>query len=600
MNRKINPFLSLTLLLGIFLLASPSWAVDIRYTLKMAKPQNHYFQVEMRVDQFTQKTATVKLPVWAPGSYLVREFSKNINQVKAYSLTGTPLLVTKKTKNAWEIELNGQKGFVLNYEVYAFELSVRTSFLDETHGFVSGPSMFMYLDGFKETGGQLTVQPHTSFKKISTGLMAKSSAGKQGNQQVFSFDSYDQLVDCPLEIGNQEIFEFTAAGVKHTVAMYGEANYDQESLKRDMAKIVEEETKIVGENPNPFYVFIVHNVVGGDGGLEHSNSAVLSVDRWTYEGGNYLNFLNLVAHEYFHLWNVKRIRPMALGPFDYDHEVYTTLLWVMEGFTSYYDELIMRRCGFYTKEEMQRKIQSAINYVEGSIGSRVQPVAHASFDAWIKAYRPNENSANTTMTYYSRGMVIAAVFDAMIVQHSKGTQGLDHVLKDLYQTYYLGKKRGFTDEEFKLMVEKYAGKSLTGFFDQYINGTDVIPYNDFFLPMGIEVEEVGSIKPLFGATVAEEEGKVLVKSIRAGSAAEDAGISVNDEIIACMKYRVDKAMLDGIMNSAEINDEFELTLARTKLIRSVKVKITGQKRVSYLFNNVPTDASLPLYNYWLR
>lgn len=584
----------------VLLVAHPLLAVDIRYTLKMAKPQNHYFQVEMKVEQFSQKTALVKLPVWAPGSYLVREFSKNLNQVKAYSLTGSPLKVTKKTKNAWEVDLNGQKGFVLSYEVYAFELSVRTSFLDETHGFVSGPSMFMYLDGHKDLGGVLAVQPHPSFKKISTGLAPKLTTGKQANQQVYTFDNYDQLIDCPLEIGNQVEFDFTAAGVKHTVAMYGEANYDQELLKKDMAKIVEEETKIVGVNPNKNYVFIVHNVVGGDGGLEHANSTVLSVDRWTYDGTNYLNFLNLVAHEYFHLWNVKRIRPIALGPFDYDQEVYTTLLWVMEGFTSYYDEIVLRRCGFYSQDEMLRKVQSAINYVEGSVGSRVQPVAHASFDAWIKAYRPNENSSNTTMTYYSRGMVLAAVFDAMIISNSKGVKGLDHVMQDLYHTYYVGKNRGFTDDEFKKTMEKYAGVDLTDFFDRYINGTEVIPYNDYLKPLGIEVSEVGSIKPVFGATVAEEGGKVIVKTIRSGSSAEEAGISVNDEIIACMQYRADKSMVDGIMNSAEINDEFELTLSRDKLIRKVTVKITGQKRVSYVFNNKPTDASLPLYNYWLR
>ena len=272
-----------------------AFGAKISYLLKMPRPQNHYFQVEMQVEQLKQKTATVKLPVWAPGSYLVREFSRHLNQVKAYSLQGAALPIIKKTKNAWEIDLKGQTAFVVKYEVYAFELSVRTSFLDETHGFVSGPSMFMYLDGHKETGGELLVQPHASFKRVSTGLTLKSLM-KQGNNQTFTFENYDQLVDCPIEIGNQYEFDFEAAGVKHTVAMYGEGNFDPERLKADMAKIVEEETKVVGVNPNKRYVFIVHNVVGGDGGLEHCNSTVLSVDRWTYEGRNYINFLNLVAH----------------------------------------------------------------------------------------------------------------------------------------------------------------------------------------------------------------------------------------------------------------------------------------------------------------
>lgn len=576
-----------------------AFGAKISYTLKMPRPQNHYFQVEMQVEQLKQKTATVKLPVWAPGSYLVREFSRHLNQVKAYSLQGAALPIIKKTKNAWEIDLKGQTAFVVKYEVYAFELSVRTSFLDEMHGFVSGPSMFMYLDGHKETGGELLVQPHASFKRVSTGLTLKSLI-KQGNNQTFTFENYDQLVDCPIEIGNQYEFDFEAAGVKHTVAMYGEGNFDPERLKADMAKIVEEETKVVGVNPNKRYVFIVHNVVGGDGGLEHCNSTVLSVDRWTYEGSNYINFLNLVAHEYFHLWNVKRIRPIELGPFNYDQEVYTNYLWVMEGFTSYYDELILRRCGFYSQEEMMKKIQIAVNYVETSVGARVQPVAHASFDAWIKAYRPNENSSNTTMTYYSRGLVIAAVLDAMIIKQSNGTECLDHLMKDLYETYYEAKNRGFTDAEFKACLAKHTGQDMAEFFQKYIDGTEVIPYAMYFLPLGVDVSDVGGVKPVFGANVSEVGGKVRIKSIRANSAAEDAGLSVNDEVIACMNYRVDKAMLDALMNGASIGDEFELTIARDQLMRKVIVKITGQQKSSFIFTNRHTDATLPLYTYWLR
>jgi predicted metalloprotease with PDZ domain len=583
----------------ILALNTAAFGAKISYSLKMPRPQNHYFQVEMQVTQLKQKTATVKLPVWAPGSYLVREFSRHLNQVKAYSLQGAALPVIKKTKNAWEIDLKGQTAFVVKYEVYAFELSVRTSFLDETHGFVSGPSMFMYLDGHKETGGELLVQPHSSFKRISTGLTQKSDV-KQGNNQTFTFDNYDQLVDSPIEIGNQYEFEFEAAGIKHTVAMYGEGNFDPERLKEDMAKIVEEETKVVGVNPNRRYVFIVHNVVGGDGGLEHCNSSVLSVDRWTYGGSNYINFLNLVAHEYFHLWNVKRIRPIELGPFNYDQEVYTNYLWVMEGFTSYYDELILRRCGFYSQEEMLKKIQIAVNYVESSVGARVQPVAHASFDAWIKAYRPNENSSNTTMTYYSRGLIIASVLDAMIIKQSNGKECLDHFMKDLYETYYVGKNRGFTDAEFKACLTKHTGQDMAEFFLKYIDGTDVIPYSMYFLPLGVEVSDVGGVKPVFGANVSEEGGKVIIKSIRANSSAEDAGLSVNDEVIACMNYRVDKSMLDALMNGAAVGDEFELTISRDKLMRKVLVKIIGQKRSTFIFTNRHTDESLPLYTYWLR
>ncbi|NBV08144.1 MAG: M61 family peptidase [Flavobacteriia bacterium] len=587
-------------LLGVLAFCQLAFAIEIHYSLRMAKPQSHYFQVEMSVKDLKQKSALVKLPVWAPGSYLVREFSKNLNQVKAVDGSGKSLNVVKVTKNAWEIELKGATSFVVKYEVYAFEQSVRTNFLDNTHGFVSGPAMFMYLDGAKDLGGTLDVIPAVTFKKVSTGLKSLNNQIQKGNAFSFRFENYDQLVDSPIEIGNHETFDFMAAGVKHTVAMYGEGNYNPEELKRDMAIIVEEETKVVGVNPNENYLFIVHNVIGGDGGLEHANSTVLSVDRWTYAGSEYLSFLNLVAHEYFHLWNVKRIRPIALGPFNYDQEVYTNLLWVMEGFTSYYDELILRRCGFYTQEVFLKKIQSSINYVEGSLGSRVQPVSHASFDAWIKAYRPNENSANTTMTYYSRGAVLGAVFDAMVIKHSKGKQGLDHVLKHLYETYHVGKKRGFTDAEFKEVLEKFTGQDLTDFYKKYIDGTEVIPYSTYFLPLGIEVSDVGGMKPVFGASVSDDGGKVMVKSIRTGSSAEDAGLSVNDEIISCMGYRVDKAMLEGIMNGMEIGEETVLFIARDQIMQEVKVKITGTHKSQYIFKTHHDDSTLPLYTYWLR
>ncbi len=587
-------------LLGVLAFCQLAFAVEIHYSLRMAKPQSHYFQVEMAVKDLKQKSATVKLPVWVPGSYLVREFSKNLNQVKAVDANGKSLTVVKLTKNAWQIELKGASTFVVKYEVYAFEQSVRTNFLDNTHGFVSGPAMFMYLDGAKEVGGTLDVIPFVTFKKVSTGLKAANTQIQKGNAFSFRFDSYDQLVDCPIEIGNQDIFEFMAAGVKHTVAMYGEGNYNPEELKRDMAIIVEEETKVFGVNPNENYVFIVHNVVGGDGGLEHTNSTVLSVDRWTYDGSEYLSFLNLVAHEYFHLWNVKRIRPIALGPFNYDQEVYTNLLWVMEGFTSYYDELILRRCGFYTEDVFLKKLQSSINYVEGSVGSRVQPVSHASFDAWIKAYRPNENSTNTSMTYYSRGSVLGAVFDAMVIKHSNGKECLDHVLKYLYETYYVSKKRGFTDAEFKAALEKFSGQDLTDFYARYIDGTEVIPYSTYFMPLGIEVSDVGGVKPVFGAAVSEDGGRVTVKSVRSGSSAEDAGISVNDEIISCMGYRVDKSMLEGIMNELEIGEEAVLLVARDQIMQEVKVKITGTYKFQFIFKTHFDDKTLSLYSYWLR
>ena len=592
--------MKLILLFAISFLTFQLSAQTIAYQLRMPKPQNHYFEVEMTLSDFKEKELNLKLPVWAPGSYLVREFSKNLNLVKAFDENGKEIQVVKKTKNTWTVNSNGEKKIKVKYEVYSFELSVRTSFLDLTHGFVSGSCVFMYVDGYKEKKGTLEIVKPTFFKTISTALPKASISIAKDGSESFEFANYDQLVDCPIEIGNQVVFDFMASGVKHTVAMYGEGNYDIPSLKRDMAKVIETETAVFGVNPNKEYVFIVHNVVEGQGGLEHCNSSTLSVNRWTYGGSEYVNFLNLVAHEYFHLWNVKRIRPIELGPFDYDQENYTSLLWVMEGFTSYYDELLLLRAGFYTKEEFLNKLQGSINYVEGSVGSRVQPVAHASFDAWIKAYRPTENSSNTTMTYYTRGYVLGAIFDAMIIDHSKGKQCLDHFLQHLYKKFYVELNRGFSEAEFKTELEKFTGKNLDDFFKKYINGTEILPYAEVFDKVGLNVKDITTFKPSLGASVRDEGGKVMVKNVRAGSCAEDAGISVGDEIVGCNGNRVDQSMFEAMMAGLNTAETAELLIARDEKLFSVKVRMTNFRKPAFQLVKQSETKNESLYNYWLR
>ena len=580
-------------------------ATKLTYHLSMPQPNTHYFAVKIAVTENQAQTQEFKLPVWTPGSYLVREFSKNLNQVRAIDANGKELQVLKKTKNAWEVSCNGANSYTVFYEVYAFELSVRTPYLDNTHGFVPGAAVFMYTEETRNQQGLLKVYPHASFKKVSTALAPidfKSDGGTMAKTEIgvqsFIFNDYDQLVDCPIEIGNQQEFSFTAAGVRHRVAMYGEANYNVSELQRDMAKVVEAATGVFGSNPNKDYLFIVHNVSEGQGGLEHMNSCVLSVSRWSYTGSNYLGFItNLVAHEYFHLWNVKRIRPIELGPFNYDQECYTSLLWVMEGITSYYDELLLRRAGFYTPAEFISKLQGQINYVEGSPGSRVQPVAHASFDAWIKAYRPNENSGNTTMTYYSRGAVLGAVLDAFLIQKSKAKQSLDGFMQVLYNKYALELKRGFTEQEFEQELSNYCGEDMRSFFTNYVNGTQIIPYQKYFEPLGIKVQDQTNTLTNFGAAL--EPGEILkVRTVRSGSAAEDAGICVGDEILGCDGYRINKTDLENKYNNLQPGVSIELLLSRDGKLFSTKCVMKTYAKPQ--FSLQIKDANAPLLLYWLR
>lgn len=581
------------------LFSTLAFGASVRYRLSTPKPQNHYYHVEMELEGFKEKVLQVKLPVWAPGSYLVREFAKNVDLVKAFDEEGNEVAVSKVNKNTWSINKGKKKKITVRYEVYAFELSVRTSFLDMTHGFVSGSGVFMYVDNYKDLPGEVEIKLYPTFKKITTPLTEKGEGVTQDGTKVFHFENYDKLVDSPIEIGNHEVFSFEASGVNHEVAMYGQGNYDVEKLKVDMAKIVTAATAVFGQNPNKKYTFIVHNVVDAQGGLEHAESCVLSVNRWSYSEGQYLGFLSLVAHEYFHLWNVKRIRPIELGPFNYDEENYTSLLWVMEGFTSYYDELILRRAGYYSEEQYLSKLFNTINYVEGSPGARVQPVAHASFDAWIKAYRPNENSRNTTMTYYTRGAMLASILDAMIIDKYIGKKCLDHFMQTLYDTYYMNKKRGFTRDEFKKELEDFIGVDLTQFFADYVDGTEIPDFNSYFSKVGVSVNYVGSPAPTVGMSLKSSGGKVIVQGIQAGSSAENAGLSVNDEILGCNGFRAEQGALESYFRTVKTGESLEILFAREDQLFSTEIIVSDYEKPVFNYSRTENKGD-ELYNYWLR
>lgn len=577
-----------------------AFSQKISYELSTPDPNSHYFQVEMEFSGFKEKQLRLKLPVWAPGSYMVREFSKHLNLLKAKDENGKPLKVKKLDKNTWCIDVDKAKTVKINYEVYAYDLTVRTSYLDHIHGYVNGTSVFMYIDGYKHLGGNLTVVPHHTFSDVSTSLKQAAEGFTSDGAHRFRFADYDQLVDCPIEIGNHEKFDFFAAGIKHRVVMVGEGNYDVERLKLDMAKIVNVTTVVFGNNPNEDYLFIIHNTENGGGGLEHMNSTTLNVRRFSYTGSGYLGFLSLVAHEYFHLWNVKRLRPIELGPFDYDKENYTSLLWVMEGFTSYYDELLLRRAGFYAKDQYLKILFNTINSVENQPGNKVQPVAHSSFDAWIKLYHPNENSYNTTISYYSKGQLIGAVIDAMIIASSDGKKSLDDFMRLLYDKYYEKAKRGFKEEEFKKDLESFIGKNLDGFFEDYIHGTLPLDYVTAFESIGVQVVKTESLEPFFGTSLSESNGKLTVRRVQTGSAAEKAGISANDEIIAINGFRTSQAGFNHFIGGIEVGESFDIMISRDGKILVLKAAMGETLKVNYNYKFDADSKKKALADFWLR
>ena len=593
MKSKITFYLCFSAFFLILITApSQSFAqIKLEYTLSMSKPYTHYFEVETKVIGLKKDHIDFLMPVWAPGSYLVRDFPKNVEFFKASDGAGNRLKFEKINKYTWRVYSNNANEIKLWYKVYAFKVSVRTSFLNESHGYLNGTSIFMYINKMKDLPSTLKIIPYKEWKEVSTGLEPVDGA-----RFTFSSPNYDILVDSPIEIGNQDIIRFKAAGVDYSVAMYGNGNYNADTLKKYMTKVIEAETNVVGENPNKHYLFIVHNLTNGSGGLEHLNSTTLEVNRWIYS--NMPRFLSLVAHEHFHLWNVKRIRPIALGPFNYESENYTTLLWEMEGVTSYYSNVILRRTDIITPDDFLSNISRGISYVENQPGNKVQSASEASFDAWIKAYEPNENSGNTTISYYSKGAILGMLLDLEIMNATNGKKNYDDVLRYLYKEYYKKLKRGFTKEEYRRTVEKIAGENLDDFFQKYVYSTDEIDYNKYFNYAGLKLVDNGKNGNYFGMRTNKD---MIVQTVIKGTSAYDGEINVNDEIIALDNYRVNNNNFDRVYSQFNVGDTIKVTVSRDGILKELQVLLKNIHRYRYSLVEInnPTEKQKRIYDKWL-
>ena len=575
-------------------------APAITYVLSMPEPQTHYFEVEMQLQDLSKANVKknnyvdIRMPVWTPGSYLIREYAKNVEAFTAMA-GGKAVRSEKVRKDTWRV-YSSADNLTVRYRVYANELTVRTSFIDIDHGYVTPASMFMYVDALKNTTHRVVVQPYKAWNMVSTGL---NTVGKF----TYEAPNYDIIVDSPIEIGTQTMFSFTAAGVPHRVAMYGLANYDSSRLAADYTRVCETAKSVVGEHPCQDYTFIVHHIPQGGGGLEHLNSTTLETSPRSYEtDASYRRFFNLVAHEYFHLWNVKRIRPVALGPFDYSQENYTHMLWLSEGGTSFYADYIQLRAGMYTPANYVDVVANDINQIENQPGNFVQPVAESSFDAWIKGYRPNENSGNTTISYYSKGAVLTSLLNLAIIAGSNGQRTMDDLMRLLYTEYYKRQNRGFTDEEFRKAAEQVAGRKLDDFFDVGINSADPINYNAYFAPVGLKLVDaaVKSKDGFLGAATRTVNGKAYVSGVRRGSAAYVDGLNVGDEVTSVDGVPVGSD-LQKLIGDRKVGDKLTFQVSRSGVPKEVNVTLTASPYVSYRLEQLPTrtDAQTALYNKWL-
>ena len=571
---------------------------SISYYVSAPNPSTHYFEVELELTDFNGDFADFKLPVWTPGSYLVREYAKNVEGFTAHSSDNKVLDFHKLNKNTWRVEKRGVDLVVIKYRVYANEGSVRMSYLDENHAFIMANTLLMYVEELRNNSTVLQLAFDEKWTAISTSLQKK-----EGTSSSYHAPNYDVLVDSPIEIGTHDVIEFTAAGVPHEIALYGAVAYDEEKLMGDLTKIIESATSVFGENPNEKYTFIIH-ADGRGGGLEHTSSTVLGVNRWTFTNErSYTYFLGLAAHEYFHLWLVKRLKPVELDYLNYDKEIYTDLLWVMEGFTSYFEERIMLECGFYSEMKFINNLIRQMEQVQNTPGAQEQSVAEASFDAWIKFYRKNENSQNNQISYYGKGLVLGAILDLLIIDGSKADKTLGDVMLELYHQFYKNMDKGIKSDDLKEAVEKASGENLSDFFDQYVYGTKDIDYKKFLLLAGIELDDTNdnTNTKSIGAVLSEEEGKLIIKSLRRGGSAYEHGLNVGDELLAINEYRVDKQNVGRIIDFFDAKDNVSVTLSRKGVIQQKVVEIRKDEAVRYSFKILknPTKKQEKVYKTWM-
>ena len=572
-------------------------APDIAYTISMSKPATHLLEVEMRLKwQQMPDQAELKMPVWTPGSYLVREYGRHVQDFAVKNASGAPLGWRKINKNTWRIDSKGASEVVATYRVYSNELTVRTNELNDEHGFWNNAALLMFPKDQLAAASTVKVVPFGNWK-VATGLPKVA-----GQENTFRAPNFDVLYDSPFEVSNFNEISFTVQGKPHRVVITGEGNYDLKAIARDSAKIFEEGYKIFGELPYDDYLIIV-NTRGG-GGLEHLNSTALQWNRFGFKpAARYRAFLSLVAHEVFHLWNVKRIRPDALGPFDYENENYTKLLWVAEGATAYYEGLLLRRAGLTTDKEVLSSKASMISDLQNRPGRFETSLEEASFDAWIKYYRQDENAINNQISYYDKGEIVNMMLDVTIRTASNGAKSLDDVLRHLYDEFYK-KNRNFTPEDYQKVSEMMAGRSLEDFFSKYVRGEAEIDYAAIMAPIGIKVEiaQPNKNRAYIGADTAEENGRLNIRTVPAGTPAYDQGLNTGDQIVAIDGNRASTQFLQTYLGEKKPGDKVRLTVFRFDRIRDVDFTLGGNMRTEVSFAPVasPTEDQKRLYKDYLK
>jgi len=548
----------------------------IQYQITSHNPASHYFDVCIRVERPDPAGQALRLPNWIPGSYMIRDFARNLLDLRASNDSGE-LGIEQIDKSNWRVAASPGP-LTIEYKVYARDLSVRAAHLDDTHGYYNGSSVFLEVIGQSQQPCEVLIEK-PSPQYCADWRLATSLSRKQAEAFGFGLyqaSDYDDLIDHPVEMGEFVQIAFEACGVPHDVVLTGRFELDGERLAADLKKICEQHIRFFGEPaPMDYYLFLVMVVGDGYGGLEHRASTSLVASRaslpkpgQTGVDDDYRDFLGLCSHEYFHTWNVKRIKPEVYRPYDLQREVYTDLLWAFEGITSYYDDLALVRAGLIDQQAYLELLAQTMTRVQRGRGRHRQSAAESSFNAWTKFYKQDENAANAIVSYYAKGCLIAACIDLKMREISGGKKSLDDVMRQLWQEYR-EQGRGVEPDRIQQLVCEISGADLGEFLDDAIYGTVDLPLGQLLDGVGVDLiqrvaanlqdkggkDSTGELPRVdFGALLKQENGAIAIQRVSEDGSAQAAGLAAGDQIIAVDGLRLDLAKFEKKMLRAEPGD----------------------------------------------
>lgn len=592
---------------------------NIMYDLSFEHASRHCISIKMNIINNIEDITIVKSPVWIPGSYKVRDMNSHQHDVKIHDADGNTLSWKWLSKSAIEIINPKKSDIIVSYEYYANDRGVRTSHVNRNHAFIMPVACLMYVEGRMEEIHHVSISKLPSWKTITTALSPiHEKPGK--DISLYGALNYHILIDSPIEIGNHAYMSFEVAGSLHEIAVITQENIDMEWLKGEIKRAVEIEFAFWGDLPYDRYIFFLLIGEGLRGGLEHLRCNVSAVepsaflDKTAAQG-----MMALLVHEFFHTWNVKRIRPIELGPFNYEQENYTRMLWLAEGFTSYYDDLLSYRSGFYSKDEyLSTLAQSHLGKLARVPGRFSMSLKDSSFLAWTKLYAMSPDQHNQFPSYYTKGGIVALLLDLLIIAKSNGKAKLDYALRFMWESYKNDGTKGFTEEQIITIIEEQCGVSIRREFEHWLNGTDELPYQEIFNQIGLEwKEEVAGIKQewygdfrpfhpkkqsvFFGCAVSEDHGRIFVKEVEKDSPADKAGIGIDDEIIAVNGKRMTgRSMFMQALQANGFEKEAEILAQCDGIIYSTKATLKPAINYSLKVKDTITHEQELLLEYWLH